>query len=212
VAEAAARPRLRWPTIAALALGLPAAALALYSLFGDPGAIGRDRTATAELATAADAPDALPDAQHYADLERHLSRWPDDARALVLKARLDVQAQRYELAATGYQKALETSPKVARDAGVWVEYAEARGLLQGGTLEGQPRQLVDKALSLDAANPQALDLAGSAAWERREFAAAAAYWRRLLDQLTPGSTRHAELSAAIASAEQRARVALPPAR
>jgi len=212
VPEAAAKPRARWPTLAAIALGLPAAAFALYSLFGDPGAIGRARIELPEQAFAEGALASAPDAPLYAELERHLSRRPDDARALVVKARLDMQAQRFELAAAAYQKALEISPKVARDAGVWVEYAEARGLQQGGTLEGQPRQLVDKALSLDAANPQALDLAGSAAWERREFAAAAAYWKRLLEQLEPGSTRHTELSAAIESAEQRARFSLPPAR
>jgi cytochrome c-type biogenesis protein CcmH len=147
-----------------------------------------------------------------AELEQHLQRHPGDARALVLKARLDMQAQRFEPAAQGYRKALEISTKVARDAAVWVEYAEARGMLQQGRLDGEPRQLVDKALALDATNPQALDLAGSAAWERRDFAAAALHWRHLLEQLAPGSARHAELSAAIEAADRRARLSLPPAR
>ena len=198
---------------AALAAVTAVVGMALYALRGDPHpGDGLPADPPAPVRGAESPAVAPPDAPNPAELERHLSSHPADARALVLKARLDMQAQRFELAAAGYQKALEASAKVARDAGVWVEYAEARGMLQGGSLQGQPRQLVDKALSLDAANPKALDLAGSAAWERREFTAAARYWKRLLEQLAPGSARHQALSAAIESAEQRARFELPPAR
>ncbi len=204
---------MRWTTYAALGIGIALVALALYALRGEPGAVGTSRVALSEQLRATPAPDGavLANGAAYAELERHLLRHPGDARALVLKARLDMQAQRYESAAAAYQKALEGSPKVARDAAVWVEYAEARGMLQGGTLVGQPEQLVDKALSLDATHPQALDLAGSAAWERRDFAAASHHWRRLLE-LTAGDPRQAELTAAIERAEGLARFSLPPRR
>jgi cytochrome c-type biogenesis protein CcmH len=154
----------------------------------------------------------MPQAHAYAELERHLLRQPSDARALVLKARIDMQAQRFDLAAAAYQKALQGPSKVAGDAAVWVEYAEARGMLQGGTLKGEPQQLVEKALSLDPTNRQALDLAGSAAWEQRDFATASRYWKRLLEQIPADSERRAELSAAIGRADERARFSLPPAR
>jgi cytochrome c-type biogenesis protein CcmH len=197
----------------ALAAVTAVVAISLYALRGDPGASDGSR---------ADGPASVRDAEiravaslvapNPAELERHLASHPADARALVLKARLDMQAQRFEAAAGAYQRALEGSPKVARDPAVWLEYAEAQGMLQGGALAGRPRQLIDKALSIDAANPKALDLAGSAAWEGGEFATAVRYWNRLLEQLTPGSARHVALSAAIERAEQRARFALPPAR
>ncbi len=199
--------------MAAIALGLPLAAVALYGWLGNVDALGTHRAAlSADLFGAGAAASALPDAQAYAELERHLHREPGDARALVLKARLDMQAQRFHAAAEAYAQALAGPSKVALDAAVWVEYAEARGMLQGGRLAGEPQQLIDKALSLDASNPQALDLAGSAAWEQRDFATASRYWKRLLEQLAPGTARHAELSAAIERAEQRARVSLPPLR
>jgi cytochrome c-type biogenesis protein CcmH len=200
-------------TAAVVAIGMPAGAFALYALLGDPGATGDARAALSQQVLAAgSSSDPMPQAQAYAELERHLSRQPADARALVLKARIDMQAQRFELAAAAYQKALRGPSKVAGDATVWVEYAEARGLLQGGTLTGEPQRLVEKALSLDATNRQALDLAGSAAWEQRDFAAASRYWKRLLAQVSADSVRHAELSAAIARADERARFALPAAR
>ncbi len=153
-------------------------------------------------------PPAQPSAAEV--LERHLQRHPKDARALVLQARQHVQVERYALAAEGFRLALAASTKVARDAGVWAEYAEAQGLAQGRTLVGLPSELIDKALALNAAQPRALDLAGSAAWERRDYVGAATHWRVLLAQITLVDVRHAELSAAIAGAEQRARFALPP--
>lgn len=194
-------------------LAVPAVAAALYGVLGDPRAINPQRAElSAQLRDADSSPDA-PGVEHaYAELQRHLQRQPDDARALVTKARLDMQAQRFEQAATGFERALQGKSKTLGDATVWVEYAEARGMLQGGTLAGQPRQLVDKALSIDPDHAQALDLAGSAAWEAGEFAQTVVYWRRLLAQIPEGSPRHVQLSTAIQRAEQRARFALPPAR
>ena len=53
-------------------------------------------------------------------------------------------------------------------------------------------------------------MAGSAAYERRDFRTAATYWRHLLAQLPPGTPTYAELAAAIERAERRAALSLPP--
>lgn len=190
-------------TAAVLCLIVPAAALALFAHLGDPAALSRQSVpaAAADLALAS-----------QTELEAHLKRQPDDARALIHLARLELRADRADRAVLAYARALGGASKAVRDPGVWVEYAEALGLAQGGTLAGRPREMVDKALAIDADHPGALDLAGSAAWEARDFAGAAGHWRRLLPLLPAGSARHAELSAAIARAEQRSRTSLPPAR
>jgi len=146
----------------------------------------------------------------YARLEQHLRWQPSDARARVFKARLDLRAERYEQAAAGFAEALAGRSRAANDAGVWVEYAEARGLAQGGTLAGEPLKLVHKALDIDANHGPALDLAGSGAWELGDFAQAAFYWKQLLAQIPPAQVRHAQLTQAIERAEQRARMSLPP--
>ena len=188
-------------TAAVLCLIVPAAALALYAHLGDPAALSRQAAPATDLAAAS-----------QAELEAHLKRQPEDARALIHLARLELRADRADRAVLAYARALGGASKAVRDPGVWVEYAEALGLAQGGTLAGRPREMVDKALAIDADHPGALDLAGSAAWEARDFAGAAGHWRRLLPLLPAGSARHAELSAAIARAEQRSRTSLPPAR
>lgn len=194
-------------------LALTALAGALYLWLGDPGALDPSRSALSAQLRDPDAPLDPAAAEHaLAELQQHLQRQPGDARAWVMKARVDMQAQRYEQAAAAFERALQGRSKAIGDAGLWVEYAEARGMQQGGTLAGAPRQLVDKALSLDPEHPQALDLAGSAAWEAGEFALAAGHWKRLLALIPQGSPRHVQLSSAIQRAEQRARFALPPPR
>ena len=186
----------------AVGLALPALAFGLYALFGNPAAMTRDAIAPAapDLATAA-TPAAL-----RAQLVDHLARTPGDGRSWVLLARLDFAADRYAEAAAAYAKALAASPKVARDANVWCEYADALGMAQGGSLAGRPHELIRHALSLDATNGKALEMAGSAAFERNDPGAAAVHWRQLHAQLPAGSPQRRELAIAIDRAEQLAAV------
>jgi cytochrome c-type biogenesis protein CcmH len=118
---------------------------------------------------------------------------------------------RFAEAAGNFAKALEVAPKVARDADVWCEYADALGMAQGGSLAGKPAELIGRALAIDGRNARALEMAGSAAYERRDYRMAAAYWKDLLAQMTPGSPAYAELATAIERAERRAALSLPPA-
>lgn len=197
-----------WPF--GIGLGVLVLAFGLYSLRGNPGALNEDRVALSEQLLEQGVPPAGEAAEAlYQTLQAHLKKQPGDPRALVLKARLDMQADRFGPAAEAYKAALAGRSKVVNDPGVWVEYAEALGLLQGRSLLGEPQRLVLKALELDGRHPQALDLAGSAAWEAGHYADAVTYWKRLLALLPPASPRHQPLTAAIERAEQRARFALP---
>jgi cytochrome c-type biogenesis protein CcmH len=180
-----------------IAVALPLAAFGVYARFGDPAAV-----TTTPVAMHAAAGGETPVPGSRADLVRHLASHPRDGRAWVLLARMDLEADRYEAAADGYRKALDASPKVAADAGIWCEYADALGMAQGGTLAGRPSELVLRALALDAAHPRALEMAGSAAFEQREFATAVRHWRALLAQLPERSRQRQELAAAIARAGQ----------
>ncbi len=197
--ERAASPTAGPPRAApyVMAIALPALAFGLYAVFGNPLAIEQGPAAAA-ASTAS--PANLPARRD--DLVRHLARNPRDGRGWVLLARMDFETDRFADAAASYEKALATSPKIAADAGVWCEYADALGMAQGGALAGRPRELVMRALTLDPAHPKALEMAGSAAYEQQDFAAAAQYWQQLLAQLPASSVRHRELAAAIARAER----------
>jgi len=200
----------RW-RIGAVAAAVLLVAVGLYALLGEPGAADPRRAElSAQMREGGQALDEKATQHVLAELQQHLQRQPDDARAWVMKARMEMKAQRYDAAAASFERALQGRAKTSRDAAIWVEYAEARGMLQGGTLAGQPLELIEQALSIDPDQPQALDLAGSAAWEAGDFVLAVKHWTRLLAQIPEGSPRHLQLSTAIQRAEQRARFALPP--
>jgi len=137
-------------------------------------------------------------------LKAHVERAPRDGRAWVLLARAELEADRFREAADAYERGLASSRKAALDPGVWCEYADALGMAQGGRLEGRPRELIERALALNAVHPRALEMAGSAAYERGDFAVAARYWKQLLPQLAAGTPAHGELAAAVARAERKA--------
>jgi cytochrome c-type biogenesis protein CcmH len=205
-AEAAVPAPSRAAAIA-IAIVLPVVALGIYAAFGEPAAV--DAAAVPAYGT--------PDGQGGAparreDLVRHLSRNPRDGRAWVLLARVDFEADRYADAAQAYRKGLDASPKVAADAGLWCEYADALGMAQGGSLAGGPSELVQRALALDPAHPKALEMAGSAAFEQREYETALRHWRALLAQLPEASRQRRELAAAIARTEPLAAAAAEPGR
>jgi len=185
---------------------LPVAAVLLYWQFGHPQLI--DVPAAEPLRAAADP--AHPDGEPLLlQLEAHVASAPSDARAWVVLARARMQRDQFEPAALAYRRALDASAKVARDPLIWCEYADALGMAQGGRLAGKPRELIDRALALDGAHPRALEMAGSAAYEAGDFRGAARYWQQLLVQLPADSSERAQLAAAIARAEQRARFSLP---
>jgi cytochrome c-type biogenesis protein CcmH len=181
-----------------VAAAMAALAFGLYALSGD-AARSRSPAIVGELT--GDSPNADPVRRD--DLVRHLARNPRDGRGWVLLARRDFADNRFADAASAYEKSLAASPKVAADPLIWCEYADALGMTQGGRLEGRPRELVMKALAMNAAHPKALEMAGSAAFEQGEYESAVSFWRQLLAQLPARSAAHRELSAAIAQAEQR---------
>ena len=185
---------------------LPVAAVLLYWQFGHPQLID---VPAAEPVLAAVGPAQEGGEQLLLRLEAHVASAPSDARAWVVLARARMQRDQFEPAALAYRRALDASAKVARDPLIWCEYADALGMAQGGRLAGKPRELIDRALALDGAHPRALEMAGSAAYEAGDFRGAARYWQQLLVQLPADSSERAQLAAAIARAEQRARFSLP---
>ena len=185
-----------------VAVALPVVAVVVYFTVGKPDALTEDPPAPAPVGEAAKG-------DYVEQLQSHLSRQPRDGRGWVLLARAQADRNEFKAAADAYQKALTVSEKVAKDPGVLCEYADALGMTQGGSLAGRPAELIAKALSINPAHPAALEMAGSVAYEEGRYADAARYWNALLADLTPGSERHRELSAAVARAERKSSVTLP---
>jgi cytochrome c-type biogenesis protein CcmH len=183
-----------------VAVALPLVAGALYLGVGRPGALTDEEAPRPADASKGD---------YVEQLQKHLSRQPRDGRGWVLLARAQADRNEFKAAADAYEKAITVSAKIAKDPGVLSEYADVLGMTQGGSLAGRPGELIAQALSIDPAHPVALEMAGSAAYAEGRYADAVRYWKTLLAGLSPGSERHAELSAAVDRAERKAAVTLP---
>jgi len=187
-------PRVLVPAILLVLL-----VLVQYAITRDRHAVRNPVDRSAPVALDARAP------TYGENLAAQVARDPRDGRAWVLLARTEFEADRFSEAAAAYGKAVAASPKVARDAGVWCEYADALGMAQGGNLAGTPRDLIEHALTINPAHPKALEMAGSAAYEAKDFASAARYWRELLAQMPARTRERGELEGAIDRADAFAR-------
>ena len=193
--------------IVALALLLPLLGLGLYLRAGSPDTPAAEARAPLAAGAAVNASAGADDAVRR--LRAHLERQPRDARGWVILARLQADGDRFEEAAQAYARALAVSSRVAADAALWCEYADALGMAQGGSLAGRPRELVLRALALDPDHPKALEMAGSSEYEQGDYRAALRHWRALLVAQPAGSRAYAELAAAIARTERLAAISLP---
>jgi cytochrome c-type biogenesis protein CcmH len=178
-------------TAIALVVALPLAAAAGYLLLGTPQ--GLDPLQTRSVASGQEIEDIL------GTLVARLEKNPDDAKGWVMLARSYKALGRFAEAAEAYGKA---GPLVDEDASLLADHADALAQAQGGTLQGKPGELIARALKLNPDEPQALLLAGAAAIDRQDFAAAAEHWTRLLKQLEPGSEEAQTIEQAIARARE----------
>ncbi|HCZ13839.1 MAG TPA: c-type cytochrome biogenesis protein CcmI, partial [Candidatus Accumulibacter sp.] len=178
-------------TALALLLVIPLAAAAGYALLGNRQALDplqrQARITPQQIAEMVDG------------LVEKLRRNPDDRQGWVMLARSYKVLERYPQAAEAYARA---GAVVDQDPALLADYAEVLSRATDGGLQGKPTELIERALKIDPDEPQALLLAGAAATDRQQFAAAADYWARLLAQLEPGSEEAVALEAAVSKARE----------
>ena len=136
-------------------------------------------------------------------LKKKLEQNPNDGVGWALLARSYVEMGRHSEAVTIYEKAMKLIPD---DPQLLVDYADALGVLHGRKLAGKPELLIQQALKIDPNHVKALMLAGTVAFDRKEFGQAAQYWERASANLptdAEGEVRQ-ELLSGIAEAKELA--------
>src|SRR5207244_12344869 len=98
---------------------------------------------------------------------------PNDGVGWVLLARSYVGMGRYSEAVPIFQKAVTLIPD---DAQLLADYADTLGVVHGRKLDGKPEALIQQALKIDPHNVKALMLAGTVAFNRKNYARAAKDW------------------------------------
>lgn len=169
------------PTAIALGMGVPLGALAIYLLVGSPAAL--DPSALAENA-AAHAVDRQQLEAMVDGLAARLAQDPENGEGWAMLAKSYRHFGRFKESAQAYAKAIS---RVKPDATLYADYADVLAMVQGQRLQGEPEKLIARALEIDPRHLKALALAGTAAFEKKAYAAAAGYWERMLPLVAPES-------------------------
>ena len=155
--------------VIAAAIAAPLLAAAVYWAVGNPAAV------------------TPPDQQIQDMVERLAAKMrsrPEDVEGWKLLGRSYAVLGRFKESVEAYGQAVKRSP---RDAQLIADFADSLAMVQGQTLAGEPEKLVLHALEIDPSNLKALALAGTAAFRRNDFKAAAGYWERMLPLVPPDS-------------------------
>ncbi len=160
-------------------ISIPLLAVGIYFAVGNPGAIGRQQEARGVGMAQIEAM-----VQRLAD---RLAQNPDDVEGWKMLGKSYSVLGRFAEAANAYSKAAIRAP---RDAQLLADLADALAMARGRNMKGEPEELVMRALQIDPDNLKALALAGSAAFDRDDFRAAARYWARMLP-LVPADSEDA---------------------
>jgi len=162
---------------ALLGIIIPAASAGLYWELGNPLAVTHPSVSPLSGQGNADSGHQTAEGMEALSerLKKKLEQNPNDGVGWALLARSYVELGRHSDAVVFYEKAMRLLPD---DPQLLVDYADALGVLHGHKLIGKPESLIRQALKLDPNHVKALMLAGTVAFDRKEFKQAAQYWER----------------------------------
>jgi len=190
----------------AVVAGVPVLAVALYLVLGAPDALDPAAVTPADSAHSV-TPEQIE--QMVAKLAQRLESSPDDPQGWIMLGRSYSAMGRFKEAAEAYQQAVK---RVPADAQLLADYADAMGMAQGRSLKGEPSRLIARALAVDPDHVKSLALAGTAAFEARDYPAAVRHWERLMRNIPPDSEFAQSIASGLAEARQLAGGAAPAGR
>ena len=110
-------------------------------------------------------------------LADRLKAQPNDGEGWAMLARSYATLGHHADSLPAYRKALAL---LKNDAVVMADYADALALQQGRRLSGEPMVWIARALLIEPGQPKALLLAGTAAFDRKDYAQAIVHWSRVV--------------------------------
>ncbi len=203
----APRSRSAFFAAVAVALLLPASAIVLYRLVGDPRAL--DPSSIPPPAAQAQAEHGGQDMdQAIAKLAEKLKQNPDDVGGWTLLGRAYLETEHFSEARDALKHAHDLAPA---EPDVSVAYAEALTLSgESHRIDGEAKALIDAAMKADPQNQRGLWLLGVSAYQDRDYDGAIASWNRLLALLPADSTVVQSVKSQIARAEAERDGRAPP--
>ena len=169
----------------ALALLIPLGSVLTYLALGNPQAAA-PQLARATPAVAEGRHSVTPEQieNRATALAERLKAEPNNTEGWLMLGRSYTVLGRYGDAAIALRRANDLAPG---NAALLADLADVLGMAQGRRLAGEPARLVQQALDIDPRHIKALALAGSVAFEAKDYAGARRYWDSLVGALPPDS-------------------------
>lgn len=210
---AAPAPRPSWNLVGLSSVLVLIVAGSGYLWVGSPGMPSAGPPGAQPVATAAGqgggaAPHSMDDAQFAAAVDKlaeRLKNEPDSADGWAILARSYARLGRHAEAVQAFEKAVALT---TNDAALLADYADTLAMKNERNLEGEPTKLVDRALKIEPDNAKALALAGTAAFNRKDYPTAVRHWERLAKLTSADASFMPQLQSSID--EARSLAGLPP--
>ncbi len=185
-------------TAAILGGALPIAAMLLYLTLGSHQAFGPGAAAASGAGDAKHDTSPQKISEMAAGLAARLEKEPDNASGWSTLAHTYYSLKRFPEAVAAYERAAALLPE---DADLLADYADALGAATN-SLDGKPAELVKRALKANPGQWKALALAGTIAFNGKQYRQAVGYWEQLKVVLPPESEMAQSVDANIAEAKE----------
>jgi len=191
--------------VAGMAIGVVVLAIAGYLWKGSPAGLAGDngggQAASADGKAAPHKTDTDQIVAMTEKLAERLKDKPDDADGWTMLGRSYSVLGRH---AEGL-KAYEQAAKLRKDdPTVLADYADSLAVNNNSNLSGEPMKLIERALKIDPKNLKALYLAGTHAFNTKDYANAVKYWEKMVEVSPPGNAFSQQVEPAIAEARKLA--------
>ena len=190
-----------------VALSVPLAALALYAAYGERSAFDPEVT---QAKTPQELIQLLAAGEPGIVLDKvtpQLKRDPNNGELLFILARAHYARQQFSESAAVYEKLNAIEPD---DPGLLTDWADVIAQSQRGSMLGRPEALINRALAIDPDNGKTLAMSGAAAFERQDYATAAAQWEKLRARVA-GTELAPQIEQSIAQARAAGKLQAAPA-
>lgn len=179
-----------------LAILLPLFAAGIYFFIGTPAALTASARQTQQEAEAAAALAKVNGL--IAQLEKKMQDNPNNPEGWAMLARGYKLLRRWDDAARALER---VGPSLNQDANLLTELAEVLAQ-KNHSFAGRASELIAQAQKLAPDNDQVLYLAGAAAFDQKNYAAAEKHWQQLLKKMNPQSEEAQLLTAGVAKARE----------
>ena len=134
-------------------------------------------------------------------LSGRLKENPEDFDGWAMLARSHAVLGEHANAVTAFRRAQALRQD---DPVLLADFADALAMVNGRRLEGEPTKLIERALVLDPVNLKALSLAGTAAFDRKDYAGALRHWESLQSLAPPDNPLALQVRGGMEEARQLA--------